>query len=62
MRNHFVADGQRRHSAVIRAAVKAAFANELSQASFWERFRLRIRIHLEIQRRHNEAVSAKSLY
>ena len=66
MSSHFVEDGYlRAHVAlepVIRAEVEAEFEEELEQASFFERLRIRRKMKIEIERRIHEVAPPDALY
>jgi hypothetical protein len=66
MNDNFIADGRRRHCAMvlaeIRASVRDEFADQLSGASIWRRAVLTLAMRREVRRRVATAVSERALY
>jgi hypothetical protein len=66
MNADFIADGRRRHRAMllaeIRAAVRDEFADQLSGASIWRRAVLTLAMRREVRQRVAAAVSERALY
>jgi hypothetical protein len=66
MNDSFIADGRRRHHAMllseIRAAVRGEYAERLSAGSLWRRAMLTLAMRREVRRRLAAAVSARALY
>lgn len=58
----FVADGYERAEAAIRATVESEFAERREHSSFWERFKLRCEIELEVARRQEIQARRDALY
>jgi hypothetical protein len=66
MNDSFIADGRRRHHALllaeIRAVVRGEYAERLSAASIWRRAALTLAMRREVRRRFAAAASERALY